>query len=240
MTTLDDLMEQITSKYAVETVPLRIGSKTLRVLQIKNYEEYLAGLIEAEGIGASDLPFWAKIWEASLLLAYFLGKQPVVLGQRILEIGAGIGVVGVYAALCGHRITVTDINEDALLFARANALLNGVPNMEVRRLDWRNNDSHESYESIVGSEVVYDRESYPALVRFLLDSITPNGMIFLAKNAQLNAPKFFKELTKHFELKEKIHNIRADGEDQRIALYAVRLKENGRGRDRSRKPVSLH
>ena len=45
-------------------------------------------------VACLDLPFWAKVWEASFVLAYFLGRQPVVPGRRILEIGAGIGVVG--------------------------------------------------------------------------------------------------------------------------------------------------
>jgi predicted nicotinamide N-methyase len=222
---LDELMKQISGRYAVETVPLKIADKVLRVLQIKNYEEYVAGLVEEKGVGALELPFWAKIWDSSLLLAFFLGKQPVALGQRILEIGAGTGIVGIYAALCGHRVTISDINEDALLFARANALLNGVPHVEVRRLDWRHPDLSEPYDLIVGSEVVYDRDLYPALVAFLRKAMAPDGLMFLAKNAQLNAPKFFELLTKDFELKEKIHRFGGEGDNQRIALYAIRMKK---------------
>jgi len=225
---LDDLMDRIGRKYDVEAVPLRIGDRTLKILQLKDFEAYLEELIEGKGAGIGDLPYWAKVWDASILLAYFLGRQPVAVGRQILEIGAGIGVVGIYAALCGHRVTISDIDDDALLFARANVLLNDLTGVEVKKIDWNTPELGRSYDVIAGSEVVYQRETYPALVNFLRRALAPEGMIFLAKNAGLNTPKFFEELTRYFELKQTIQNIRSEGEDQRIALYAIRRKGAGR------------
>lgn len=222
---LDQLMAQIESKYTVETVPLKIGNKTLKVLQLKDFESYIESLVETQSVGIMDLPFWAKIWDSSFMLAYFLGKQPVVPGQRILEIGTGIGILGIYVALCGHNITITDNNEDALLFARANAFLNGCPEVDIRKMDWTDPGLFYPYDMIVGSEVIYDRNSYPALVKFLRKALAPEGIIFLAKHADLKAPAFFTELTKLFKFKQTIQTIRSDGEAQQIALYAIRPKE---------------
>ena len=236
-TELDRLIEEISSKYAVEIVPLKIGDKTLRILQLKDFVGHVEELIESKGAGIKDLPYWAKAWDASFLLAIYLGKRPVVLGQRILEIGAGLGIVGIYAALCGHRVTITDINEDALLFARANALLNGIPDTRVMKLDWTNAVVDSPYDLIVGSEVVYERESYPVLVRFLLKALAPEGIIFLAKNSQLNTPAFFAELTRHFEYKETVQNIRSGDEAQRIGLFAIRRKSSARTNG-NRSPMS--
>ena len=222
---LDQLMVWIENKYAVDVVPLKIGDKVLKTLQIREFEEHLAELIELKAAGLMDLPYWAKVWDSSLLLAYFLGRQPVVLGRRMLEIGAGLGIVGIYAALCGHQVTITDVNEDALQFARANVLLNHVQHVEVNKLDWNDSTFEETYDVIVGSEIVYDRESYPALVEFLRRSLAPGGIIFLAKNAGLHAPNFFVELTKYFEFKQTTQTIQSDGESQQIILYAIRSKE---------------
>lgn len=221
---LDQLMAWIKGKYAVEVVPVKIGEKVLKILQIQEFEEHVAELIEVKAAGLMDLPYWAKVWDSSLLLAYFMGKQPVVLGRRILEIGAGVGVVGIYAALCGHRVTVTDNNDDALRFARANALMNDAQQVEVLKLDWNDPTFSETYDVIVGSEIVYERESYPALVQFLRRTLAPGGIIFLAKNAGLHAPSFFVELTKYFEFKQTTQTIQADGESQEIVLYAIRSK----------------
>jgi cyclopropane fatty-acyl-phospholipid synthase-like methyltransferase len=193
-------------------------------MQIKDYEEFILDRIEADDPDVTQAPFWAKLWEASLVLAHFLGKQSVNPQHHLLEIGAGIGIVGVYAALCGHRITITDINEDALLFARANALLNGLNDLEIRRLDWSDPEETRRYDAIVGSEVVYDRRSYPLLVDFLHRSLAPEGVIFLAKNADLPVPTFFEELTKCFVFKKTSQSLRMDGEAQQIELFAVRHK----------------
>lgn len=221
---LDRIMAQIKTKYAVEVVPSRIGDKTLQILQLRDFEDYVERIVEVGVEGAIELPYWAKVWDATFLLAYFLGKQPVVLGQRVLEIGAGIGVIGVYAALCGHNVTITDINEDALLFARANALLNKCPQVEVRKLDWRESNAADQYDMIVGSEVIYDRKSYPALIDFLRTTLTTEGTIFLSKNAQLPTSNFFPELTKYFKFKQTVQTVNVNGEPQQIVLYAIRHK----------------
>ena len=226
MSELDELMEQISCRFPIETVPLKIADQVLQIVQLKDYEEYILDRIEAEDPDVTAAPFWAKLWEASFLLATFLGKQPVNPACHMLEIGSGIGIVGIYAALCGYRITITDINEDALLFARANALLNGLTDLEVRKLDWSDPGETRQYDVIVGSEVVYDRRSYPLLVDFLRRTLTPNGVIFLAKNADLPAPTFFVELTKHFKFKNTSQTLRRDGETQQIELFAIRHKHS--------------
>ncbi len=99
MSELDDLMGQISGRFPIETVPLRIGDHVLQIIQLKDYEEYILDRIEAEDPDVTAAPFWAKLWEAGLLLATFLGKQPVNAACHMLEIGAGIGIVGIYAAL---------------------------------------------------------------------------------------------------------------------------------------------
>ena len=224
MPELNELMEQISSKFSIETVPLRIGDKVLKIIQIKDNEEYIFDQIDAGDPDVTEAPFWAKLWEASFVLAHFLGEQPVNPNCQMLEIGAGIGTVGIYAALCGHRITITDINEDALMFARANALLNGLTDLDIRKLDWSDPGETHLYDVVVGSEVVYDRRSYPLLVNFLRRVLAPGGVIFLAKNADLPAPTFFEELTKCFEFEQTSQTLRMDSEAQEIGLFTVRHK----------------
>ncbi len=224
MTELEGLIEQIGSKYKVETVPLRLGQKELKVLQFADFEAYLEELIETKPVGAMDLPYWAKLWESSFLLALFLARQPIVPWQRMLEIGAGMGVVGLYASLCGHNVTITDIEEDALLFARANVLLNNAK-ASVRKLDWNTPEIKEPYEVIFGSEVIYDRRTYPLLVAFLRKALAPGGTIFIAKSTSLHAPTFFEELTKYFKFKQTVQKVRSGGETQEVSLFAIQFKD---------------
>jgi len=208
----------------VEVAPLKVGGKELKVLQFIDFESYLEKLIESQQVDPLDLPYWAKLWESSLLLAYFIGKQPLVPWQRMLEVRAGMGVVGTYASLCGHNVTITDVNEDALLFARANVLLNGA-NAEVRKLDLKTPEINGPYEVIFGAEIVYDRSSYPLLVSFFRQALAPNGTIFLAKSTSLHAPAFFEELTRYFKFKQTVQTVRSCGESQQVSLYAIRFKD---------------
>ncbi len=224
-TPLDLVMSQIESKYRVDVVDLRIGDDVLKIVQLADFEAYVEKFVEQENLSLDVLPLWAKIWEASFVLASFLARQPVSSERRILEIGAGLGVVGVYAAMKGHRVTISDLNEDALLFARANVLLNRCEDRaEVRRIDWNAPHLPYPYHFIVGSEVVYDRSSYPALVRFLTEALMPGGTIFLAKNKGLKAPGFFAELVKEFRYKEKVVRMTSEDGVQEIVLYAIRRK----------------
>ena len=82
-----------------------------------------------------------KIWPAAAMLARWLWlHRPLLEGQTVLELGAGVGTVGLAAAACGARhVLLTDINDAALRCARANVERNGErvrTAAAVAHLDW--------------------------------------------------------------------------------------------------------
>ncbi len=233
---LSEIISEIEKKYEVEVEPLKIDGKEVKLLQIKNLEEYVTSQLENQSSKEQEsvegeifyhlmnLPWWAKVWEPSFVLAYFMGKQPVIDSQRILEIGAGLGVVGVYAAMCGHNVTITDVDDDALLFCKANALLNGCYHVPVLKMDWRLPYYGKPFDIIIGSEVVYDRRTYDILVNFLDDTLSTGGTIFLAKNKDLKTPLFFAKLVERFKFKEKVVKLSGPEAVIEVALYAIKRK----------------
>jgi release factor glutamine methyltransferase len=56
----------------------------------------------------------------------FCRHLPVRAGDRVLEIGTGIGLAAVLAARAGARVVATDVVDAAVRCARANAVINGV------------------------------------------------------------------------------------------------------------------
>jgi release factor glutamine methyltransferase len=57
---------------------------------------------------------------------FFCRHLSVTPGERVLEIGAGLGLAAVLAARAGARVTATDVVPEAVDAIRVNALLNGV------------------------------------------------------------------------------------------------------------------
>lgn len=122
-----------------------------------------------------EFPLWAKIWEASIILADHLAGIPPDPRKRMLEIGCGLGVVGVIASHFGHRVTVTEYNPDALNFAQANAQRNNRSDMEFSRLDWKAPRLDDRFDYLVGSEVVYKEEDYHPLRNIFANTLRPGG-----------------------------------------------------------------
>jgi release factor glutamine methyltransferase len=78
----------------------------------------------------------------SLLFCRHLHPRP---GERVLEIGTGIGLAAVQAARAGAHVIATDVVEAAVRCARENATLNGVAD----RVDVRLGDAFEPVRGLV-------------------------------------------------------------------------------------------
>ena len=109
--------------------------------------------------------YWAFCWASGQVLARFILDNPhYVKGRRVLDFGAGSGVVAVAAAIAGARsVVVCDTDPLAQLACACNAELNGVVLEYASSLD--------SYSGEIGiilaSDVLYDRANLSWLQVFL-------------------------------------------------------------------------
>jgi predicted nicotinamide N-methyase len=73
-------------------------------------------------------PYWAYPWAGGLALAqHILGRPETVAGLRVLDLGAGSGIVGIAAAKAGARdVIAAEIDQYALAALRLNAAANDV------------------------------------------------------------------------------------------------------------------
>jgi 2-polyprenyl-3-methyl-5-hydroxy-6-metoxy-1,4-benzoquinol methylase len=168
-----------------------------------------------------DFPLWAKIWPASVVLAGHLSRLPVVPGQRILEIGSGLGVVGIIAACSGHDVTLTDANPHALEFARANAHINGCTQLTVQRLDWQDPLPEGEYDTIVGSEVVYKDQDIDRLLTLFVNCLKPQGHIILVEEMRRTLDPFFRHLDPHYRISINKKILRAADEESLVLLIQL-------------------
>ena len=80
---------------------------------------------DTEGFGS---PYWAYCWGGGLALARHIRDRPqIVTGRRILDLGAGSGLVGIAAAKAGaSAVIASEIDAYAVAALRLNAAANGV------------------------------------------------------------------------------------------------------------------
>src|SRR5262249_4018995 len=104
-----------------EEVELGAGLR-LSILRPPSAEE----LIDESAFDEEEfLPYWAELWPSGVALArHVAGRE--VRGLRVLELGCGLGLPALAAALRGADVMATDWAEDAIELLQRNAGRNDV------------------------------------------------------------------------------------------------------------------
>ncbi|ARM12469.1 MULTISPECIES: class I SAM-dependent methyltransferase [Rhizobium] len=88
-----------------------------------------SGLWRLAGRGeTAPPPYWAYPWAGGAVLArHLLDRPEVVAGRRVLDLGAGSGLVAIAAAKAGAAaVTAIDVDANAIAAIGLNATLNSV------------------------------------------------------------------------------------------------------------------
>uniref|UniRef100_I2Q3I7 Putative O-methyltransferase n=1 Tax=Desulfovibrio sp. U5L TaxID=596152 RepID=I2Q3I7_9BACT len=228
---LDELLDAAKSRYDVRFEPVSIAGETLEILQIADLEALIDRLVQTAGQGPITLPYWAKIWPASMLLGHFLAHLGPGDGRTLLELGAGIGICGLFAAKRGFTTLITDIHPDALLFSQINILQNGLAGQaSVAHADFAADRLGRRFDVILGSEVLYLEDLYRGLMKFLLAHIAlaPEAEVVLAKDYTRKATRFLGMAEKEFHLSERVVGYKEtnpeSGEPERKLCQIYRLR----------------
>src|SRR5262245_4113936 len=117
--------------YATESIELIIGSRWLTLLRVKDLERYVdrEALLKDE---AEESPYWAHLWTGALTLARYVEERVNCRDLDVLDLGCGLGLTGIVAALKGGKVTFADKEPAALAFATVNAQLNDCPLFEAK------------------------------------------------------------------------------------------------------------
>lgn len=109
-------------------------------------------------------PYWGFCWGSGLALArYILNNPQELAGKRVIDFGAGSGVVAVAAAKVGAEVIACDIDPVSQLACRENAQLNDV---EYEVADDLIALPEKGADLLIAADVLYDRENLPWLDTF--------------------------------------------------------------------------
>lgn len=226
---MEELLEVARAKFGeVIFEEVSIGELKLKILQIKDMPAYIDKLVAKAKPGKTvELPLWAKIWPSCLFLGLYLQHAKLADVDSVLELGAGVAVIGIVAAKMGHAVTVTDIEDDALLFARINALANDVADkVTTVKADFTKDSLDVRFGYIIGCEVLYNESTYKKVAGFVDKHLAegPEAEVLLAMDKKRQAQEFFKAASEKFVFMRKQFDFSdgESGEGQVVNFYRMR------------------
>ena len=214
-------LNQFYRDYETEQIPMVVNKKKFKFLIPKNIDRFINKDNLFDGF-----PLWAKIWEATTVLSCYMADLPINSEKKFLEIGAGIGVVGIVASSFGHRVLMSEYNSDALNFARANAVINNCDDLEIKYLDWNKPVCDELFDQIIGSEVVYKKKDIKSLLILFNKCLKSDGDVTLAEGVRETGSIFFKEMQQYFHIKAGKRILRTDDSSKQFVLFQMKRKIN--------------
>lgn len=165
----------------------------------------------------SEPPWWSVAWVGGQALARFVLDHPGhVRGRRVLDFGAGSGLVGLAAATVGARVTAVDVDAAAIAATRVNAADNGV-SIDARCIDVIG--EAPDVDVILAGDVCYDAAMAERVLPWLFERARAGVEVWLADPGRRYLPR--DGLVEHARY-EVPSQGGVEGDARRsVAVYAV-------------------
>jgi predicted nicotinamide N-methyase len=184
-----------------------IGGLTLSILRPRQAE----ALLSEEAFEHEEfLPYWAELWPSAIALARVVRRRDVE-GLRVLELGCGLGLPSIVAALGGAQVLATDWSPEGLEVAELNAARNRAE-LETALVSWAGAEPlvrSAPWELVLGADLLYERRNVDQLL-----SLLPRlgGEILLAEPGRPPAARFFEQIELAVEsLGDRVYRLTAPG-----------------------------
>jgi predicted nicotinamide N-methyase len=159
-----------------------VAGRTLSLLVPRDSE----ALLDEEAFAEDEfMPYWAELWPSGLALA----EAVAGVTGRVLELGCGLGVPSLVAALGGADVTATDWAPEAIALLERNAARVGA-RVTARRWRWTAHPPPPA-ELVIAADVLYERRNGPQLLAALDAVVAEGGEAWIADPDRPAAAEFF-------------------------------------------------
>jgi predicted nicotinamide N-methyase len=174
---------------------VEVGGRVVEIVHPPDPEE----LLDEEAFEREEfLPYWAELWPSAVALARAVAARDVR-GLAVVELGCGLALPSVAAALGGARVLATDWSPDALVYAERNAHANCVE-LETARVAWAEPDElvrRGPFDVLLAADVLYERRNTDLLLA-LLPRLA--DVVLLADPGRPALPEFLSAVDADWEL----------------------------------------
>lgn len=123
-----------------------------------------------------------KVWNTSRLLMDYFAENPLPVGCRVLEIGCGWGLTGIYLATHFRcDVTAVDIDQNVFPFLQLHAEVNGVDIDCIKSsYDKLSVDFLKTFDLVIGGDICFWDELTRKLFKVMKRSMTAKTRVVLA------------------------------------------------------------
>jgi ETFB lysine methyltransferase len=225
MTTPDTraaLHDDLARRFRTEQRELELGGRRVRLLMPANADDLIR---EEDFVRDERLPYWADLWPSARILAEELTVMRLT-GQRVLELGCGLGLVALGATLAGADVTATDYYDDALEFAALNVAEATGRTIATRMVNWVEMPRDLGrFDLVLASDVLYEHRYAPLVANAIAATLVRGGEAIVADPGRIALREFLDECEALGLAHESDPRPFVDGEiRQTITLWKLRWK----------------
>jgi predicted nicotinamide N-methyase len=144
---------------------IRVGGRRISLLRPRVAD----ALLDEEAFEREEfLPYWAELWPSAVALAQEVARLELD-GVRVVELGCGLGLPSIVAALGGAHVLATDWSPDAVEVAARNAERNGAE-LETALAAWGGASvlvGAAPWDLVLGADLLYERRNVDQLLALL-------------------------------------------------------------------------
>lgn len=209
-------------RFVLQSRDVAVGGRTWSIDLPRSAEDLIS---EADFERDERLPYWADLWASAIVLANEVAGLRGD-GCTSLELGAGLGLPTLAAASVGFSSTASDYYEDALLFARRNAVRNLGIEVQTALVDWRRLPADLGrFDLVLAADVLYERPYAPLVARAVVEALAPNGVGLIADPGRVALNACLDAIREHGATVRERRSVRHEEGSAKhtITLYEVRL-----------------
>lgn len=130
-------------------------------------------------------PYYGVVWPSALALCKHVGSSQIAKGSAVLELGCGVGLAGIAAAVTGapRSVLLTDLDPIAVQLAQLGAERSGVAAMcSGAVLDWHDLAAWPAaaFDVALAADVIYEPAACDGIASVLEHTLKPGGVLLLA------------------------------------------------------------
>ena len=197
---------------------IQVVDRSFMIERVKNIDKLLDVIPEEEFNKDERLPYWADIWPSAIALSEYVVENKLEFkGNKVLEIGCGLGLVGIAVTAIGGDVLFTDYDYHALQFTQTNFTRNFNRPASVQLLDWRRPGKSQSFDIVLAADILYEKRWLEPVLDILDRKLAPKGIAYIAEPDRTVAREVYdmiddrkwkrQSMLKHTKVYDKLHKI---------------------------------